>query len=92
MTLGTGVGVFKPGYDKELDQLSAAATTGEAQVEAYQEKLKGETGIASLREHRAYIDGLGTAFDPDAFLRGNARAVGEAAGCEYAIGFEVFDI
>src|SRR5262249_3898924 len=41
-----------------------------------------EVGIASLREHAAYIAGLGTDFDADAFLRGNARAAGQAAGCE----------
>src|SRR5271170_1338636 len=27
------------------------------------------TGIASLKEHRAYLDGLGGDFDPDQFLR-----------------------
>jgi len=51
-----------------------------------------ETGIASLREHAAYIDGLGTDFDPDAFLRGNARAAGEAAGCEYATTFQLYEL
>jgi hypothetical protein len=28
-----------------------------------------DAGIASLREHRAYLDGLGQDFDPDEFLR-----------------------
>jgi LmbE family N-acetylglucosaminyl deacetylase len=51
-----------------------------------------EAGIASLSEHRAYIEGLGTEFDPDAFLRGNARGAGAAAGCEYAIPFELFEL
>ena len=51
-----------------------------------------ETGIASLREHAAYLDGLGTDFDPDAFLRGNARAAGEAAGCEYAVTFQLYEL
>lgn len=45
------------------------------------------TGVASLREHRAYIDGLGRDFDPDEFLRNMAGYVGLAAGCEYAVGF-----
>ena len=36
-----------------------------------------ELGIASLREHAAYIAGLGYDFDPDAFLRGIARDAGE---------------
>lgn len=51
-----------------------------------------DAGVASLREHRAYIDGLGTEFDPDAFLRNNARGAGEAFGCEYAVTFELFEL
>jgi LmbE family N-acetylglucosaminyl deacetylase len=46
-----------------------------------------DTGIASLREHRAYIEGLGGDFDPGEFLRNMAGSVGERAGCEYAVGF-----
>ena len=52
-----------------------------------------DQGIASLREHAAYIEGLGDPnFDPDAFLRGSARSTGEQVGCEHAVGFEVFDL
>jgi LmbE family N-acetylglucosaminyl deacetylase len=51
-----------------------------------------DVGIASLREHAAYIAGLGTAFDPDAFLRGNAKGAGEAAGCEYAATFQLYEM
>ncbi|HEY3673596.1 MAG TPA: PIG-L deacetylase family protein [Acidimicrobiia bacterium] len=51
-----------------------------------------DTGIASLREHAAYIAGLGTEFDADAFLRGNARAAGESAGCEYATTFQLYEL
>jgi LmbE family N-acetylglucosaminyl deacetylase len=50
-----------------------------------------ELGIASLREHAAYIAGLGYDFDPDAFLRGFARDAGEQVGCEYATTFEVYE-
>ncbi len=46
-----------------------------------------DAGIASLREHQAYLDGLGRDFDPDEFLRNMAGYVGLAAGCEYAVGF-----
>jgi LmbE family N-acetylglucosaminyl deacetylase len=46
-----------------------------------------DAGIASLREHRAYLDGLGREFDPDDFLRNMAGYVGLGAGCEYAVGF-----
>ncbi len=50
-----------------------------------------EAGIASLRQHQAYIDGLGTAFDPDDFLRNIAGFGGMAAGCEYAVLFQAFN-
>ena len=46
-----------------------------------------DTGIASLREHQAYIDGLGRDFDPDEFLRNMAGFIGLAADCDYAVGF-----
>jgi len=44
-------------------------------------------GVASLREHKAYIDGLGREFDPDTFLRDMAGYIGLGAGCEYAVSF-----
>ena len=44
-----------------------------------------ELGIASLREHRAYLDGLGHQFEPDQFLRDMAGYVGLGAGCDYAV-------
>ncbi|MGB6455838.1 MAG: PIG-L deacetylase family protein [Streptosporangiaceae bacterium] len=47
-----------------------------------------DAGIASLREHRAYLDGLGGDFDPDEFLRNMAGYVGMGAGCEYAVGLQ----
>ena len=46
-----------------------------------------DAGVASLREHRAYIEGLGQEFDPDEFLKNMAGFTGLAAGCEYAVGF-----
>jgi LmbE family N-acetylglucosaminyl deacetylase len=45
-----------------------------------------DAGVASLREHRAYIEGLGGDFDPDDFLRKMAGYVGLGAGVEYAVG------
>ena len=45
-----------------------------------------DAGIASLKEHRAYLDGLGGDFDPDEFLRNMAGYVGMGADCEYAVG------
>ena len=44
-----------------------------------------EFGIASLREHRAYLEGLGGNHDPDQFLRDMAGYVGLGAGCDYAV-------
>jgi LmbE family N-acetylglucosaminyl deacetylase len=46
-----------------------------------------DAGVASLREHRAYLDGLGGDFDPDEFLRNMAGYIGLGAGCDYAVGF-----
>jgi LmbE family N-acetylglucosaminyl deacetylase len=46
-----------------------------------------EAGIASLREHRAYLDGLGGDFDPDEFLRNMSGYIGLGAGVDYAVGF-----
>jgi len=50
-----------------------------------------ELGVASLREHKAYIDGLGREFDPDQFLRDMAGYVGLGAGCDYAVGLRRFN-
>jgi LmbE family N-acetylglucosaminyl deacetylase len=49
-----------------------------------------DLGVASLREHQAYIDGLGGDFDPDQFLRDMAGYVGLGAGCDYAVGMRRF--
>ncbi len=49
-----------------------------------------EAGIASLAEHRAYIEGLGTGFDPGELLRQSAAYGGMAAGCELAVLFHQF--
>ena len=49
-----------------------------------------ELGVASLRAHRAYLDGLGPdAPDPDTMLRGFARSSLETTGCEYSATFEL---
>jgi LmbE family N-acetylglucosaminyl deacetylase len=51
-----------------------------------------DLGVASLREHRAYIDGLGRAFDADAFLKDMAGFGGMAAGCGYAVLLRAFSV
>ena len=51
-----------------------------------------DAGIASLREHRAYLEGLGGSFDPDAFLRDMAGFGGMVAGCDLAVTFRRFKV
>jgi LmbE family N-acetylglucosaminyl deacetylase len=48
-------------------------------------------GVASLRAHKAYIDGLGWEnFDPAEFLEGLSRADGQRLGVAHATAVEVF--
>jgi LmbE family N-acetylglucosaminyl deacetylase len=52
-----------------------------------------DKGVASLRAHRAYIDGLGWEdFDPAEFLEGMSRASGSRLGVAHAAPFEVFSM
>jgi LmbE family N-acetylglucosaminyl deacetylase len=52
-----------------------------------------DRGIASLREHRAYLAGLGAhATDPDAFLREQAAQAGKECGVAYAVQFELIPL
>ena len=46
-----------------------------------------ERGVASLREHRVYLEHVGG--DPDAMLGEAAVATGREFGCEHAVAFEV---
>lgn len=49
-------------------------------------------GVASLREHRAYIEGLGYDFDPEEFLTSMAGFGGMAADCDAAVLFRAFGV
>ncbi|MGH9081385.1 MAG: PIG-L deacetylase family protein [Acidimicrobiales bacterium] len=51
-----------------------------------------DRGVASLRAHQAYLDGLGRDFDPDEFLRSMAGYAGMAAGCEHAVAFQRYAV
>jgi LmbE family N-acetylglucosaminyl deacetylase len=52
-----------------------------------------QLGVDSLREHRAYLAGLGEgAGDPAEFLESFARMSGSRLGCTLAVGFEVFPL
>jgi LmbE family N-acetylglucosaminyl deacetylase len=46
-----------------------------------------DAGVASLREHQTYIDGLGGDFDAGKFLRTSAESTGRIVGCTYAVSF-----
>ena len=51
-----------------------------------------DRGIASLKEHRAYLAGLGdNATDPAPFLRSGAERVAPRFGGRLAVAFEVYD-
>jgi LmbE family N-acetylglucosaminyl deacetylase len=51
-----------------------------------------DAGVASLREHKVYIEGLGREFDPETFLKDMAGFAGLGAGCEYAVTFRRYDV
>jgi len=68
------------------DHRAVGLATLDACRDAANSWLFPDAGAASLREHKAYLDGLGGDFDPDDFLRKMAGFVGLAAGCEYALG------
>lgn len=54
-----------------------------------------ERGVASLAEHRAYLDALPagtTGQDPGAFVRQMTRGAGEQLGVEAAVSFELIDL
>jgi LmbE family N-acetylglucosaminyl deacetylase len=48
-----------------------------------------EQGIASLRAHKSYLDGLGRDFDPDEFLREMTAVAGRHLGVSHGVAFEV---
>lgn len=51
-----------------------------------------DVGVASLREHRAYLEGLGGDFDPDDFIQNITGFGGLVAGCDYAVTFQRFSV
>jgi hypothetical protein len=52
-----------------------------------------DAGVASLKAHRAYIDGLGWEhFDEQEFLEGFSRPAGARMGVAFAAPFEVYSM
>ena len=47
-------------------------------------------GVASLQEHRVYIENLPKSFDVDPFLRQSAERTGKMYGTDLAVSFQVF--
>jgi LmbE family N-acetylglucosaminyl deacetylase len=51
-----------------------------------------DRGVASLRAHQRYLQGLGgAAFDPDEFLRGSAAKTGGQFGGRLAVSYELLE-
>jgi len=90
--------VFPELLDEGLEPWSGAsrafvgAAPGAAHAVDVSETL--DRGIASLREHRAYLAGLGAGAmtNPDAFLRGTAEQAGERFGGRAAVPFELVSL
>lgn len=51
-----------------------------------------ETGVASLKAHRVYLDHLGGGSELFEFLRNTAIEAGKRFGCDFAVTFEVIHI
>jgi LmbE family N-acetylglucosaminyl deacetylase len=81
-----------PGAGDPWKGTGAAYIAGGEEVASHFVDVSGsiDLGVASLREHRAYIEGLGREFDPDDFLRQSTGYGGMAAGCESAVLFLMF--
>ncbi|MGH9028305.1 MAG: PIG-L deacetylase family protein, partial [Acidimicrobiales bacterium] len=80
------------GDGEHWDGITAIYVAGAASPTHYVDVTETiDSGIASLREHRAYIEGLGTGFDPAEFLRSTTTEAGEQAGCELAVLFQAFN-
>ena len=51
-----------------------------------------ETGIASLNEHKVYLENLSGSFDTETYLRWGASEVGSKLDCELAVPFEMLKL
>jgi len=51
-----------------------------------------DKGVASLKEHKVYIENLSGGLDPESFLTFGAAAVGEQVGCDYAVSFSILNL
>ena len=51
-----------------------------------------EKGVASLEEHRVYLENLPFEVNPDQMLRGHAESVGKQFGVPLAVPFQIFTL
>jgi LmbE family N-acetylglucosaminyl deacetylase len=51
-----------------------------------------DKGIASLKQHKVYLDNLSEDFNVEKFLRQSAAETGKALGCSFAVSFEMIKI
>lgn len=82
--LGTGRGVFRPGYDSFLDEKNQLTAHGEEKVAAYEEQLRQKTGISSLKvkSHKTFgllleVTKSNLSRVPDSFIRRQTMTNGE---------------
>ena len=82
--LGTGAAVFRQGYDKFLDEKNALARHGEQQVSAYENTLREQTGISSLKikSHKSFgllieVSKTNVSKVPASFIRRQTMTNGE---------------
>lgn len=82
--LGNGRGVFRPGFDKFLDEKNQLAVNGEEKVAGYEEKLREKTGITSLKvkAHKTYgllleVTKSNLSKVPESFIRRQTMTNGE---------------
>ena len=82
--LGARLDVFRSGYDASLDQLRHFSQNGEKQLQEYQQSLREQTGINSLKikNHKTFgllIEVTKSNLDkvPDSFIRRQTMVNGE---------------
>lgn len=70
-----------------------ALFTGSPQAEHYVDVTGHlDTGIASLRAHKVYLENLADHFDPADFLRSGAEVIGRRVGVRHGVSFELIPL
>lgn len=92
--LGMGDGVFRPGFDQELDQLTSLSQGGQSRVDEYLSHLRERTGIQSLKikSHKTFgllieVTKSNLSKVPDDFIRRQTMV-----NCERFVTMELKDL